>query len=44
MRARDVGLFSASGPTVALNAIVDVPGVAFGHVTLIDREGPLVVG
>jgi len=44
MRARDVGLFSASGPTGALNAIVDVPGVAVGHVTLIDREGPLVVG
>ncbi|MCY3661592.1 MAG: P1 family peptidase [bacterium] len=44
MRARDIGLFAASGSAGPLNAIVDVPGVAVGHVTLIDREGPLVVG
>ena len=44
MRARDIGLFAASGRTGPLNAIVDVPGVAVGHVTLIAGDGPLVVG
>ena len=44
MRARDIGLFAASGRTGALNAIVDVPGVAVGHVTRIAGDGPLVVG
>ena len=44
MRARDIGLFAASGETGRLNAIVDVPGVAVGHVTRIAGEGPLVVG
>lgn len=44
MRARDIGLFAASGRTGPLNAIVDVPGVAVGHVTRIAGEGPLVVG
>ncbi len=44
MRARDIGLFAASGRTGALNAIVDVPGVAVGHVTHIAGDGPLVVG
>lgn len=44
MRARDIGLFAASGPTGPLNAIVDVPGVAVGHATRIAGEGPLVVG
>ena len=43
-RARDVGLFAASGPTGPLNAIVDVGGVAVGHVTHIAGDGPLVVG
>ena len=43
-RARAVGLFAASGPTGPLNAIVDVGGVAVGHVTHIVGEGPLVVG
>ena len=43
MRARDIGLFAASGPTGPLNAIVDVPGVTVGHVTRIAGEGPLVV-
>ena len=44
MRARDIGLFAASGRTGVLNAIVDVPGVAVGHVTRIAGDGPLVVG
>jgi D-aminopeptidase len=44
MRARDIGLFAASGPTGPLNAIVDVPGVTVGHVSRIDGDGPLVVG
>ena len=44
MRAREIGLFAASGRTGPLNAIVDVPGVAVGHVTRIAGEGPLVVG
>lgn len=44
MRARDIGLFADSGRTGPLNAIVDVPGVAVGHVTRIAGEGPLVVG
>ena len=44
MRARDIGLFTASGRTGPLNAIVDVPGVSVGHVTRIAGEGPLVVG
>ena len=44
MRAREFGLFAASGRTGPLNAIVDVPGVAVGHVTRIAGEGALVVG
>lgn len=44
MRARDIGLFGASGRTGPLNAFVDVPTVAVGHVTHIVGEGPLVVG
>jgi D-aminopeptidase len=31
-------------PTGVANAITDVPGVRVGHTTLIDGEGPLVVG
>ncbi len=34
MRARDFGLVCGDMPTGAANAIVDVPGVAVGHVTL----------
>lgn len=44
MRARDVGLFAASGRAGPLNAITDVPGVSVGHVTHIAGAGPLVVG
>src|SRR3954447_25311709 len=42
-RARDLGVpfEGAPGP---LNAIVDVPGVAVGHKTLISGEGKLQVG
>ncbi len=32
------------GQPGALNAITDVPGVTVGHTTLIEGEGPLVVG
>lgn len=44
MRARDAGLFTTSGPTGATNGIVDVPGVAVGHRTLISGDGALEVG
>ena len=44
MRARDLGIRIGLLPTGPLNAITDVAGVAVGHVTLIDGEGPLVVG
>ena len=44
MRAREAGLFAASGRTGRLNAITDVPGVSVGHVTHIAGAGPLVVG
>jgi D-aminopeptidase len=44
MRARDAGLFSASGPTGPANAITDVAGVAVGHCTLIAGDGALEVG
>src|SRR5258708_39272525 len=42
-RARDLGVpfEGAPGP---LNAIVDVPGVAVGHKTLISGDGKLQVG
>ena len=42
-RARDLGVpfDGAPGP---LNAITDVAGVTVGHTTLVDGDGPLVVG
>jgi D-aminopeptidase len=43
-RARDIGLFAASGRTGPTNTIVDVAGVAVGHVTHIVGEGQLEVG
>jgi D-aminopeptidase len=43
VRARDLGI-EFSGKTGEWNAITDVPGVRVGHTTLIDGEGPLVVG
>ena len=44
MRTRDLGLSIGLLPPGPLNAITDVAGVAVGHATLIDGEGPLVVG
>ena len=42
-RGRDLGIPFA-GSTGPMNAITDVPGVAVGHVTLIEGEGKLVPG
>ncbi|QDU95711.1 DmpA family aminopeptidase [Lignipirellula cremea] len=42
-RARDLGV-PFDGVPGPLNAITDVPGVEVGHVTLIQGDGPLVVG
>ena len=42
-RGRDLGI-PFPGTTGPLNAITDVPGVAVGHVTLIEGEGKLVPG
>ena len=43
-RGRDLGIPFSGRPTGPLNAITDVPGVAVGHVTLIEGEGKLVPG
>lgn len=42
-RGRDLGI-PFTGLTGPMNAITDVPGVAVGHVTLIEGEGKLVPG
>jgi D-aminopeptidase len=44
VRARDLGIVIGSGVPGPLNAITDVPGVRVGHTTLIEGDGPLVVG
>jgi L-aminopeptidase/D-esterase-like protein len=44
VRARDLGVPFLGGSPGPNNAITDVPGVGVGHVTLIDGDGPLVVG
>jgi D-aminopeptidase len=44
MRTRDLGIEIGLLPTGPLNAITDVAGVRVGHATLVDGEGPLVVG
>ena len=44
MRARDLGIVIGLGRPGPRNAITDVAGVTVGHTTLIDGEGPLVVG
>ena len=42
-RGRELGI-PFPGTTGPLNAITDVPGIAVGHVTLIEGEGKLVPG
>lgn len=44
MRARELGIVIGELAPGALNAITDVPGVRVGHTTLIEGDGPLVVG
>ena len=44
MRARDLGIVIGLGRPGPLNAITDVAGVRVGHTTLIEGDGPLVVG
>ena len=44
-RARELGLASAIGGTPGpIDAITDVAGVEVGHTTLVEGDGPLVVG
>lgn len=43
-RARDVAGLSLRGVPGWHNAITDVPGVRVGHTTLVEGDGPLVVG
>ena len=43
VRARDLGLKFPGTPGTC-NALTDVPGVLVGYSTLVDGEGPLVVG
>jgi D-aminopeptidase len=43
-RARDLGISIGSLPPGELSAITDVPGVRVGHATIVEGEGPLVVG
>ncbi|MBT4097821.1 MAG: P1 family peptidase [Gemmatimonadetes bacterium] len=42
--ARDVGILIGDLPVGPNNAITDVPGVRVGHSTLIEGDGPLVIG
>jgi D-aminopeptidase len=43
-RARDLGIVVGEGTPGLLNAITDVAGVRVGHATIVEGEGPLVVG
>ena len=43
-RARDLGIVIGEGRPGPFNAITDVAGVRVGHTTLIEGDGPLVVG
>ena len=43
-RARDLGVRIGEIPPGPMNAITDVAGVRVGHTTLIEGDGPLVVG
>jgi D-aminopeptidase len=44
VRARDLGIEIGLGTPGPLNAITDVAGVCVGAVTLVEGDGPLVVG
>ena len=44
VRARDLGIRIGLLQPGPLNAITDVPGVRVGHTTIIEGDGPLVVG
>ena len=44
VRARDLGIVIGHGTPGANNAITDVAGVRVGHATIIEGDGPLVVG
>lgn len=44
MRTRDLGIVIGTGRPGPLNAITDVAGVRVGHATIIEGDGPLVVG
>lgn len=44
MRARDLGLRIGQLEPGPLNAITDVAGVRVGHATIVEGDGPLVVG
>jgi D-aminopeptidase len=44
MRARDKGIVIGTYPPGPNNAITDVPGVRVGFTTLIEGDGPLVIG
>ena len=44
MRTRDLGIAIGLGRPGPLNAITDVAGVRVGHATIIEGDGPLVVG
>src|SRR5262245_65829377 len=43
LRGRDLGI-PFPGKTGPNNAITDIPGIAVGHVTLIEGEGKLIPG
>ncbi len=43
-RARDLGIVIGTRPPGPENAITDVAGVRVGHATVIEGDGPLVVG
>jgi D-aminopeptidase len=44
VKARDLGIRIGHGEPGPDDAITDVPGVRVGHATLIEGEGPLIVG
>lgn len=44
MKARELGIEIGFGTPGPLNAITDVAGVKVGHTTIIEGDGPLIVG